>query len=70
MTICCHVLKRRINVPAAVVYVTLRNLSPGFRNGEVYRLLVTDGLPIIEQLGGVGPTDNRPSTDLLHHFVQ
>ena len=24
----------------------------------------------LEKLDGVGPVDNRPSTDKLHHFVQ
>ena len=25
---------------------------------------------ILEELDGVGPVDNRPSTDKLHHFVR
>ena len=25
---------------------------------------------VFEKLDGVGPVDNRPSTDELHHFVQ
>ena len=25
--------------------------------------------PILDQLDGVSPLDNRPSTDKLHHFV-
>ena len=25
---------------------------------------------ILDQLDGVGPVDNRPSTDKLHHFVR
>ena len=27
-------------------------------------------LGILRKLDGVGPVDNRPSTDLLYHFVQ
>ena len=25
---------------------------------------------VVEELDGVGPVDNRPSTDKLHHFVR
>ena len=32
--------------------------------------LVTAQLLICSKLDGVGPVDNRPSTDKLHHFVR
>ena len=37
----------------------------------VYRTApATPGLLIMFTLDGVGPVDNRPSTDKLHHFVK
>ena len=27
-------------------------------------------LQVLQKLDGVGPVDNRPFTDKLHHFVQ
>ena len=36
----------------------------GLHAGPSYKLLITT------KLDGVGPVDNRPSTDKLHHFVR
>ena len=41
------------------------NSIPGFPGGTVRHTAVTK----MEKLDGVGPVDNRPSTNKLHHFV-
>ena len=43
-------------------YIKALNMSFGF----LHDMIVVD----MKKLDGVGPVDNRPSTDKLHHFVQ
>ena len=37
---------------------------------KVKTLLLIYNVPVLQKLDGVGPVDNRPCTDQLHHFVK
>ena len=39
-------------------------------NGGSPQLRITKNIGWEKKLDGVGPVDNRPSTNKLHHFVQ
>ena len=44
------------------------SINQSINDKAVYR--TAPATPGLLKLDGVGPVDNRPSTDKLHHFVQ
>ena len=54
-------------------YKTVKELSvhaAGLPNLEIIQMVQYNGLAFYQKLDGVGPVDNRPSPDKLHHFVK
>ena len=72
-----YVEKAGLGTPFSQIFKGFPDMSPKIRSAYISGSISTSlgnfvlglGLVFIKKLDGVGPVDNRPSTDNLHHFV-